>query len=264
MGYEVSGDILAAYDPHLLRNPVDTTKESFGTYKEKSLSLHSQFTKPGMQRKERKEVEQLPKNMGIVKEVVRRAREKNILKEEDMVKPKKTKPKSPSLKPRQTRKATPSSDAQKLVLPPKPQSKPSDKDEKRKKGKSERVYATTIVEEETESDEAVREVKKNATTTRVVKMQSSNGRKRSQEEATIVYLNKYSRALIEIAYEVPKSLYDIFGMRKEAARIADFSEAVQDPSVMNVDSEKNVEEVGDEKAGDVEMEEKEKDEGKIE
>lgn len=34
-------------------------------------------------------------NLGITKEMVRRAREKNILKDEDIVKPKEAKPKTP-------------------------------------------------------------------------------------------------------------------------------------------------------------------------
>lgn len=43
--------------------------------------------------------------------------------------------------------------------------------------------------------------------------------KRSIEEATTVYLNKYSKVLIEIVSEVPTSLYDILDMRKEATRV---------------------------------------------
>lgn len=211
----------------------------------------------------RKETKQLVEDIGITKEAVRRAKERNILKEEDMVKPKKTKLKNPSPKPRQTRKLTSSSDAQKTDPPPKPQSKPSGGAEKRKKGKPGRVYVATTVEEETESDEVMREVKKSATTTKVVKMQpSEEGQpskkprvkieqsgitlkqvkeaitqqgnlklisqfydrldekgKSSLEEATIIYLNKFSKALIEIASEVPKSLYDILDLRKETTRI---------------------------------------------
>lgn len=43
--------------------------------------------------------------------------------------------------------------------------------------------------------------------------------KRSLEEATIVYLNKYSKELIEIVSEILKSLYDILDMRKKTTRI---------------------------------------------
>lgn len=56
MGYEVDGDTLNA-SLHLLIKPVNKSEERFGTYKEKSLSPHSKFTKPGMQRTVRKEVE---------------------------------------------------------------------------------------------------------------------------------------------------------------------------------------------------------------
>lgn len=53
--------------------------------------MHNKFTKPERKRKVRKEVEELAKQMGLSKEVVQRDREKNILKEEDMAKPKKSK-----------------------------------------------------------------------------------------------------------------------------------------------------------------------------
>ncbi|XP_057825842.2 uncharacterized protein LOC131037678 [Cryptomeria japonica] len=153
-----------------------------------------------------------------------------------MAKPKKNKPKSHSPKPRQTRKATPSSSAQKPIPPPKPQSNPSSGDEKRKKGKPGRVYVATTAEEEIESDEVVREVKKSATAARVVKMQPSGESQTSKK---------------------PKN--DIDG-----SHIADSSVIAQDPLVIAVESEKNVEKVGNEKGEDTEMEEKEKDEGKVE
>lgn len=54
MGYEVNDDTLNAYAWHLFSKPVDKTKERFGAYKEKILNLHSQFTKPRMQRRVRK------------------------------------------------------------------------------------------------------------------------------------------------------------------------------------------------------------------
>lgn len=41
MGYEVEGHVLDMYAQHLLSKPVDKSEERFGTYKEKSLSLHS-------------------------------------------------------------------------------------------------------------------------------------------------------------------------------------------------------------------------------
>lgn len=61
---------------------MDKYEERFETYMEKSLDLHTKFKKPEIQKKVRKEVEQLAESMGITKEVIWRAREKNILKEE--------------------------------------------------------------------------------------------------------------------------------------------------------------------------------------
>lgn len=43
--------------------------------------------------------------------------------------------------------------------------------------------------------------------------------KRTLEEATIEYVNKYNKALSEIMLEIPRSLYDILDRRKETARI---------------------------------------------
>ncbi|XP_059077155.1 uncharacterized protein LOC131876267 [Cryptomeria japonica] len=108
--------------------------------------------------------------MGITREVVQRAREKNILKDEDMVKPKEAKPQTPPPKPRYTRSSTPSSDSQIPPNSPKPQAHPSDGVVKRKKEQPHRVYVEAPVkEEETKSDEVVKEVKKSTTSARVVK-----------------------------------------------------------------------------------------------
>ncbi|XP_059076721.1 uncharacterized protein LOC131875986 [Cryptomeria japonica] len=95
--------------------------------------------------------------MGISKEVVQREREQNILKEEDMAKPKKSKPVSTPLKqpkPREPQYVS-TFGVQKLVPPPKPQTTSTGGVEKRKKEKSTRKYVT--IEEEMESDEEVRE-----------------------------------------------------------------------------------------------------------
>ncbi|XP_057828534.1 histone H1-like [Cryptomeria japonica] len=105
--------------------------------------------------------------MGITREAVQEAREKNILKEEDVVKPqaKPSPPKNPKAKPR---KLAPTSTMQKLVPPPK--SKPAasiDGAKIRKKEKSTRQYIET--KEETKLDEDhVRQVKKTATHEMVV------------------------------------------------------------------------------------------------
>lgn len=40
MGYEVDKDLLVSYTNHLLAQPIDTTIERFGTYKEKLQKVH--------------------------------------------------------------------------------------------------------------------------------------------------------------------------------------------------------------------------------
>ncbi|XP_057871825.2 uncharacterized protein LOC131078173 [Cryptomeria japonica] len=192
-----------------------------------------------------------------------------------MVKPKKTKPKSPSPKPRKIRNATSSFGAQKHVPPPKPQSKPSSGAEKRKKGKPERVYAAATMEEETKSDEVMREVKKSASAARFVKMQSSSEGQTSKKpqvetDPSGITLKKVKETITEQGnLKFLSQFYDRLdekGKRslEEATIITNSGEVVQDPPVMNFDSKKIIEEVGDEKVEDAEMGEKEKDEGKIE
>ncbi|XP_057857727.1 uncharacterized protein LOC131066876 [Cryptomeria japonica] len=172
-----------------------------------------------------------------------------------MVKPKKRKPENPSPKPRKTRKSTHSSSAQKPVPPPKPQDRPSSGAEKRKKGKLGRVYVAATVEEEIESDEEVREVKKSAIVARVVKKQPSreghpSKKPRVEPEQTNTTLKKVKEAIIEQD--------DI----DDSQEIADSGEASYNPLVMNIESKKKDEEVGNEKGDDIEKEEKDKDEGK--
>lgn len=89
---------LDAYAQYLLSQLVDDNEERLNTCQEKYLDLHKKFTGPSRKRKAMKEVEELAKQMGITKEVVQREREHNILKEEDMVKPKNSKPVSTLLK----------------------------------------------------------------------------------------------------------------------------------------------------------------------
>lgn len=168
MGYEVDELTLETYAQHLLSKPMDEKEERFGTFKEKDLDLHKQFTGIERKRKIRKEVEQLAEKMGITREVVQRDREKITFKEEDMVK---QQVKSISPLPKQAKskqsKSSPISVAQKVVPPPKPQSSSIFVVEKKKKEKPMRKYV--VVEEEIESDEEVREVKKTATYARVVR-----------------------------------------------------------------------------------------------
>ncbi|XP_059073117.1 uncharacterized protein LOC131873950 [Cryptomeria japonica] len=147
----------------------------FGTCKEKDFDLHKKFNGPARKRKVRKEVEELAKQIGISKEAMQRAREKNILKEEDMEKPKKSKfistPPKQS-KPKQSQ-PTPTFDVQKFVPPPKSQSTSTGGAGKRKKEKPTRKYITT--KEETETDEKVGEVKKTTTYARLVRKPQTGG-----------------------------------------------------------------------------------------
>ncbi|XP_059064620.1 uncharacterized protein LOC131856733 [Cryptomeria japonica] len=52
MGYEVDKDLLIAYVDHLLAQLVDTTIERFGTYKGKSLQVHSELQRPVIAKKD--------------------------------------------------------------------------------------------------------------------------------------------------------------------------------------------------------------------
>ncbi|XP_059075147.1 uncharacterized protein LOC131875135 [Cryptomeria japonica] len=100
--------------------------------------------------------------MGITNEAVHRDREQNILKEEDMVKLKKTKPVSTpkQTKPRKNQFA-PTSGVQNHISPSKPQAKSIGGVDKRKKEKPQREYVATTTEDvETKSNEAVKEIKK--------------------------------------------------------------------------------------------------------
>lgn len=42
-----------------------------------------------------------------------------------------------------------------------------------------------------------------------------------KEQATIKFLNKFNRALIEIVSKFPKSLYDVLEMRRDSAKEKD-------------------------------------------
>ncbi|XP_059070548.1 uncharacterized protein LOC131860187 [Cryptomeria japonica] len=120
------------------------------------------------EKKSKKEVEELAEQIGITREAVQRAKEKNILKEEDMVKPQDKLVPTPSKQAKvKQSKSAPNSGVQKSAPPRKPQSTSTDGIEKRKKEKYTRKYVAT--KEETESDEEVREVKKTTTFARVVR-----------------------------------------------------------------------------------------------
>lgn len=166
MGYQVDEITLDTYAQYLLSKLVDEKEERFGTFKEKDLILHKYLTEFRRKRKVRKEAEQLAEKMGITREAVQRAREKNILKEEDLVKQQAKKVPIPSKQAKaKPSKSSPTSGAQKEIAPPKPQSTSTSGAEKRKKENPVIKYATT--KEETKSNKEVREVKKTATHARV-------------------------------------------------------------------------------------------------
>ncbi|XP_059067226.1 uncharacterized protein LOC131858157 [Cryptomeria japonica] len=77
MGCEVKADLLVAYADHLLTQMVDTTTERFGTYKEKSLQVHSELNKSVIAKKVRKGVEAFAEQQGFTKEFIVEARERH-------------------------------------------------------------------------------------------------------------------------------------------------------------------------------------------
>ncbi|XP_059067434.1 uncharacterized protein LOC131858260 [Cryptomeria japonica] len=199
MGYEVDGNTLDSYAQHLLKKLVDGKEERSNTYKE-DLDLHNKFTEPGRKRKVRKEVEELAKQIGITKEVVQRDREQTILKGEDMVKPKKTKPLSTSPKPSKPGKtnSAPTSSAQKPVPPPKPQRKSTGGVEKGKKENPQREYVVATTKDvETDNDEAI-------------------------------------KALIDLSSMILKGLYDILDARRHTTSLED--ERIKEYILVNLSS----------------------------
>ncbi|XP_059073825.1 uncharacterized protein LOC131874459 [Cryptomeria japonica] len=253
IGYEVDGNALDAYASHLLSKPIDEKEERFGTYKEKDLDLHKKFTEPTKKRKVRKEVEELVEQMGISKEVVQRSRDQNMLKEEDMENPKKTKSVSTppkQSKPRQSQSA-PTSGVQKPILLPKPQAKPTGRVEKRKKEKPQREYVEAIAKDiETESDEVVKEVKKIATYARVVRKPQSGGAQSTKKPRTEVEPSGRARANKKQKFELDEDLKSGKVKVDVDQRVDNSGEAKQAPSVIEVVSEKAVEETVDAEKGE--------------
>lgn len=78
MGYEVDKEVLVTYADHLLGQPVDSTTKCFGTYKEKSLQVHSELNQSVIAKKIRKEVEAFGEQAGFRKESIVEARGKHI------------------------------------------------------------------------------------------------------------------------------------------------------------------------------------------
>ncbi|XP_057851515.1 uncharacterized protein LOC131061720 [Cryptomeria japonica] len=199
-------------------------------------------------RKVRKDVEELAEQMGISKEVVQRAREQNILKKEDMVKPKKAKlvstPPKQS-KPRQSQ-STPTSGVQKPIPSPKPQAKSTSGAKKRKKEKSQREYVAATAEDvENESDEMVKEVKKTTTYARVVKKPQFDGAqptKKSKSEVEQSGRARASKKQNSKSDEALKSIKVEVVDDSDNANDNNSNEVVQDPPVVEVVLEKAVEE----------------------
>lgn len=75
MVYEVEADLLIAYADHLLSTPIDPSATRFGTFKEKSIKVHSELAKLVIAKKVRKEVEEFVVSQGFTKEMIHEARD---------------------------------------------------------------------------------------------------------------------------------------------------------------------------------------------
>ncbi|XP_057830558.1 uncharacterized protein LOC131041464 [Cryptomeria japonica] len=184
--------------------------------------------------------------MGISREVVQRAGEQNILKEEDMAKPKKSKPVSTPLKQPKSRQSQsePTSYMEKAVPPPKSQSTSSGGAKKRKKEKPTRKYVAT--EEENESDDGVREVKKTTRYARVVKKSPSSEAQPTKKPKTQSESSGKARARknqkskldeaqnLELSSMIPKELYDILDAWRHKTRLED--ERIKEYVLVNLSS----------------------------
>lgn len=82
MGYEVEVDILIAYVDHFLSTSIDPNATRFGTFKEKSLEVHSELAKLVIAKKIRKEFEQFVVEQSFTKEMINEARAKFEAKQE--------------------------------------------------------------------------------------------------------------------------------------------------------------------------------------
>lgn len=115
--------------------------------------------------------------MGITKEAVQKAREENILSEQQTAK-EETKSEVSKLKPRQVRSTTPSSGPTKSARKPKSSIKLSDDEKKRKT-----VIFVTMDEEETKSDEVMKEVKAQTPKVTKISKEKPSGRTRSGKKS---------------------------------------------------------------------------------
>jgi len=76
MGYEVDEKILKLHVQHLLSQPKDPEAERFGTFQELSVKINVELRQPKIKRKVKREVEEIAKRYGILKEAVDANREK--------------------------------------------------------------------------------------------------------------------------------------------------------------------------------------------
>lgn len=164
MGYEVDEATLEAYSQHLLNSLEDTKEERFRTYKEKSMELHSKFTKPTRKRKVENIVEDILVEEGHPREKVKATRAKKDAVEKE----KKQNPASAPVKIKVTRPS------HALVKTPTTKFEPSDVSAKgksvlRKKHKTHREYiVVSPVESKIESNSKIYKAPKKGKFSRVI------------------------------------------------------------------------------------------------
>lgn len=177
MGYEVDSIMIEAYDQHLLSQLVDPKEERFGTFKEKDLELHKQFTAPARERKVVKIVEEVEIQMGFTQEEVKQAREKHD-QMEAKVETKRPKVDSvPSkVKPKETKSAP-------APVAPSSRLSPSGKGVLKQKEKSKWTYAiVSLVAYKIEFEEEASKAKKKGEFVRLVRKSPSGGAQQRKKE----------------------------------------------------------------------------------
>ncbi|XP_057824764.2 uncharacterized protein LOC131036794 [Cryptomeria japonica] len=184
------------------------------------------------------------------------------MKEEDMVKPKKSKPISTppkQFKPRQSQFA-PTSGIQKPIPPPKPQAKSTGGVEKRKKEKPQRDYiAETIEDIETKSDEAVKER---------YDVNLADDDTQPKEKSQAKFIPKVHATILDKKKDQSSKKTMLAGKSNDQTIVADdpynanadnSSEAIQDPPMIKCVSDKENEEKVDAEKGEDDVEKDEKD-----
>ncbi|XP_059068609.1 uncharacterized protein LOC131859095 [Cryptomeria japonica] len=178
---------------HLLRKPVEPSKERFGTFAKKDLQLYSQFKKPKIVKKDDEETDF-----------------------DEAVEEIKT-------------KGTKASKFSKV--------KPSSEEKSSKKVKVDSDKPSMIVHE---VEEALT-MQGNLDPLFEFYDKFDDASKRTLEEATVKYLNIFNRALVEIMFEIPRSLYDNLEMRKGSVKTKD--EILREYVIVNLHNVIAIEEV---------------------